>query len=255
MRLLFSLLTVNLKQAIISIPFLLSVCGVAGVIFFSTLRLMAGEGDVVYLYGMGTGGGSVFLIAGILPLFAFSSSFASDWEQRVTSFWIIRTGIRNYAISKVVISALSGFLVTLCGLLMYILIMQVKLPLYSGYGGGGSYDVLLDLNKPISFLFFDMTHIALTSALFAVVAVWVSTYFTNKFAAIASPLVIYFIVHRFTTQLDIPHYLKAMYLVESIYVGYTPLIALFIKLVSVLVLCLLMGLATVRQIKRKVQHD
>src|SRR5690625_3367540 len=115
MRQFFALLIVNIKRGIMSVPFLLSACGVTVVMVFATWSLITQKSnesyiDVIYLYGMGTGGGSLFLMTGILPLFAFSTTFASEWGQRATSFWIVRAGIRNYATSKVIVSALSGFL-------------------------------------------------------------------------------------------------------------------------------------------------
>src|SRR5699024_2194139 len=158
--------------------------------------------DVIYLYGMGTGGGSLFLMTGILPLFAFSTTFASEWGQRAASFWIVRSGIRNYATSKVIASALSGFLTTSVGLSLYVFLMRMNYPLFSNPSTGDAYASLLEFDMPIRYLLFHISHISLTSALFAVVALWVSTYLPNQFVTVAAPLVIYFVAHRFTTQLD-----------------------------------------------------
>lgn len=260
MRLLLSLFTVNMKRAIISVPFLLSACGVTVVMVFATWSLITQKSnesfiDVIYLYGMGTGGGSLFLMTGILPLFPFATTFASEWEQRATSFWTVRTGIRNYAVSKVLASALSGFLTTAVGLNLFFLLMRINLPFFSASSTGDAYATLLDQDMPIRYLLYHVTHISLTSALFAVIALWVSTYLPNKFVTVAAPLVIYFVAHRFTTQLDIPEYLKAITIVEGTYHASTPTMSLLIKLGIVSLLCLFMGFGTVRRIRRRVQHD
>lgn len=260
MKRFFSLFTVHMKRAIISISFLLSVCGVTVVMVFSTWALLTQKDeaaylDVIYLYMMGTGGGSLFLITGILPLFSFATSFASEWEQRATSFWIVRTGIRNYAVSKVVVSALSGFLTTVAGLSLFFLLVRIKLPFFSASSTGDPYAILLDQQLPMNYLLFNVTHISLTSALFSVIALWVSTYFPNKFVTVSAPLVIYFVAHRFTTGLNIPDYLKAQWMVEAIYDAGSPLATLLVKFGIVLSLCMLMGYGAVRQIRRRVQHD
>src|SRR5690625_6619081 len=98
---------------------------------------------------MGTGGGSLFLMTGILPLFAFSTTFASEWSQRATSFWIVRAGIRNYATSKVIVSALPGFLTTAVGLNLFFLLMRIKLPIFSTPSTGDAYATLLEQCMPI----------------------------------------------------------------------------------------------------------
>lgn len=260
MKKFFYFSTVNAKRAIISVPFFLSACGVTVVMVFATWSLITQKSnesylDVIYLYGMGTGGGSLFLMTGILPLFPFATTFASEWGQQATNFWTVRTGIRNYAVGKVIVSALAGFLTTAVGLSLFFLLMRIKLPLFSAPSSGDAYASLLDQEMPIRYLLYHVTHISLTSALFAVVALWISTYLPNRFVTVAAPLVIYFVAHRFTTQLDIPEYLKATWIVEQIYDAGSLNATLLIKLGIVVSLCMLMGYGTVRQIRRRVQHD
>ncbi|MBS4201837.1 hypothetical protein KHA93_19720 [Bacillus sp. FJAT-49732] len=249
------LFIVNIRQAIFSVRFLLSALGVAVAILFSIGGLVAEAHDVLYLLIMGFGGGNVVLIIGILPLFPFATTFASEWEQRSTSFWIIRTGVGYYSVSKVFVSALSGFLTTAVGVILFVVAMQTKLPLFSYNSSGDGYSVLLDANKPLEYLTYFVTHISLTSALFAVIALWVSTYFPNKSVTIAAPLVVYFVINRLTTDLDIPRYFKAMGIVEEIISIGSPLASLLLKLGIVSILCLLMGYGTVRQIRGRVRHE
>ena len=256
MKLFFSLFTVHLRQAIISIRFVLSVCGVTLVMLFTIWDLEVYEyADAIYFYGLALGGGIFVLITGILPLFPFATSFATEWNNRATNFWMVRTGVRNYSVSKVLASGISGFLTTAIGLVVFTLLMRIRLPLFVQSSTGDPYEYLLLVEMPISYLFFHITHISLTAALFAVIALWVSTYLPNKFVVLAAPLVLYFIVHRFTTQLDIPEYLKAMNIVEGMYNAGSPIATLLIKLGTVFIFCLLMGYGTVRQIRRRVQHD
>lgn len=252
----FSLFTVHLRLAIFSVSFLLSLCGVTLVMFFSIWNTGIQEyTDAIYLYGLALGGGTFVVTTGILPLFPFATSFANEWNNRATSFWIIRSGIRQYAVSKILASAVSGFLTTTIGMIIFICLLRFRIPLLIESSIDNAYESLLREELPVYYLFFHITHISLTAALFAIIALWVSTYFPNKFVALAAPLVLYFVIHRFTIQLQIPGYLKAQMIVEQIYNAGSPQATVLIKVGTILILGLFMGYGTVRQIRRRVQHD
>lgn len=127
MKLFFSLLAVDLRRAICSLRFLLSACGVTLVMFLTGLGLLIMPNqayyDVLYIFGLSSGSENMVLIVGILPLLPFAVTFASEWGEHATGFWIVRTGIRNYSVSKVLVSALSGFLVTAVGMILFVLIL------------------------------------------------------------------------------------------------------------------------------------
>src|SRR5690625_1060911 len=191
MKIFFSLVRTNLRQAVMSFRFLFSVCGVTLIITFAVWNWITDPQhyDVLYLYSGGTGGGSLFLMTGILPVFAFATTFASEWNQQATSFWMVRTGIRKYSISKVVVTAFSGFLTSAIGFILFILLMRIKFPLFLSITTGDGYVVLLENGQPIKYLMYHITHLSLTSMLFAVIALWVSAYIPNTFVAVASPLI------------------------------------------------------------------
>src|SRR5690625_1971503 len=109
MRVFTSLVLSNFKRAVFSSRFLLSSFGVALLLYFASFQTIS-ESDVLYSLAVGImgGGGIMMIIVGILPLFPYGTSFAEDWEQRATSFWIIRTGINRYAIAKLLVTGLSG---------------------------------------------------------------------------------------------------------------------------------------------------
>lgn len=251
----FRLFKTNLSRSMISFSFLLSTLGVTIILLLTAYGWFHDQTDVVYLFASSIGGGTLFIITGILPLFSFSTSFASEWEQGATSFWLIRTGVRNYSINKILVSALTGFLTTCLGMLLFILLLRIRFPLFVFNNTGDPYTYLLDDGKPMIYLIFNIFHYSLSSALFAVTALWVSTYIPNRFIALASPLALYFVIFRFTTRLNIPQYLKINTIVEGGYHTGVPFQTFLFKLIPVLVLCGLMGFATVRQIRRRVLRD
>ncbi|SFQ31566.1 hypothetical protein SAMN05444406_12627, partial [Caldicoprobacter faecalis] len=125
MKQFFYLLAADLRRAILSIRFLLSACGVALVLFIASWGQIKFARDVLYPLGLGISGtASMLIIASILPLFPFATTFATEWQERAVRFWIVRTGIRNYSMSKVLVSAISGFLTTAVGMLMFVLALR-----------------------------------------------------------------------------------------------------------------------------------
>jgi hypothetical protein len=250
----FSLLVISFSRAIVSVRFLASVCGVILVLFLTSFGMISPLSDVLSVV-MTSGGGNTILVVGILPLIPFATTFASEWEERAVSFWIVRSGICNYAVSKVMVSAVSGSLATLAGILVYALLLLIKMPLFSRISTGDAYAPLLEAGRPVRYLLYSAAHLSLSSALFTVAALWISTYIPNRFTALAAPAVLYFALFRLTRFWDIPPYLQIGTIVEGTYHAGSPLASMLFKLGTVTLLCLLMGYGTVVQIRRSVQND
>ncbi|GAF66844.1 hypothetical protein BTS2_3749 [Bacillus sp. TS-2] len=253
----FHLLQTNSRLAICSSRFLICVGLVTLSLFMVSFSFIQSEQTVLQLLTLALGGttGILMLILGTFPLLPFAISYATDWEQKTTSFWMIRSGVLQYAIHKCLMSAVSAFLVTSLGLTLFISIMSIWLPLFSTEIAIEAYQPFLVDGKPVLYFFFHITHFSLSASLFAIVALWVSTMIPNKFVALATPVVLYFVAHRLTTTLNIPVYLKALTIVEGYYNGGTPYLSLSIKLVTVLAITLPLCYWSIRNMKRRAQHD
>ena len=247
MNRLVSLLAVCCRRAIFSWKFAASVCGVTLVLFLTSYRMIGIQPDVLSVV-MFSGSGNTILILAILPLLPFTTTFASEWEERATGFWIIRSGVRFYAVSKLLASALSGFLVTFTGILLYGLILLTRLPFFTRITTGDAYVPLLEAGKPVQYLLVSTAHLSLSSVLFAVAVLWISAYIPNRFTAIAAPAVLYFALYRLTRFWEIPPFLNVATLVEGTYHAGSPLASFLVKLGTVTVLCVLMGIGTDGQI-------
>lgn len=248
------LLTVNCSRAVLSWKFFIAVCGVTLVLFLTTYGMIGSQSDVLSVV-LSKGSGNMILILAILPLLPFATSLASEWEERAAGFWIIRSGVRSYVVCKVLAGALSGFLVTFFGVLLYALLLSFKLPFFSRITTGDAYVPLLEAGMPVRYLLVYNSHLSLSSTLFAVAAIWVSAFIPNRFTAIAAPAVLYFTLFRLTRFWEIPPYLNLAVLIEGAYPVGSPLTSFLIKLGTVSVLCVLMCVSTVGQIRRRVLHD
>lgn len=254
MKTFVSLLAICCSRAIFSIRFLASVLGVAVVLFLTSFGMIGPLSDVVSVV-MTSGSGNVILVVGVIPLLPFATTFASEWEERATGFWLIRSGVRTYSICKVVASALSATLTTFAGILLYALVLLFKLPLFSVISTGDAYVSLLEANQPVKYLLYSAAHLSLSSSLFAVAALWISTFIPNRFTALAAPAVLYFVVYRLIRFWDLPLYLNLGTIVEGTYDTGSPFGTLFFKFMTILILCVLMGYGIVGQVRRRVQHD
>lgn len=249
-----SLLQANFSRAIISWRFLVGICGVSLVLGIGSFGAMNDHEDVLSLT-MLSGTGNFVLIVLLLPLIPFATSFAAEWEERAIAFWLIRTGVRTYASCKVIVSAVTGFFTTFVGIMLYAVILSFFLPFHHVYNTGDAYEILLLQEMPVSYLFFSTAHLSLSSAIFAVLALWISTYFPNRFSALALPAVIYFVVYRLTRFWELPPYLHVSTLVEGTYHAGSAINTLFVKLSVVVVFIVLMGYGTTAKIRRRVQSD
>ena len=253
-----SLLAVDLRRAILSKRFLLSVCGVTLILFLTVAGVIAKHRarNVVYLLGMSGSSGSMVLILGLLPLFPFAVTYASEWEERAEGFWIIRAGTRSYAAGKAIAAAISAVLVTACGMALFVVIARLRLPLITRpVSVGDEYSVFLNEGHPVWYLIAYIADISLSSALFAEAALWISTYIPNRFVAVAAPLTLYYLIDSMTYALPIPQYLKpGSYMGRSMLHAGSPEAALLIKLCAITFFCLLMGVGATRQIGRRVRN-
>lgn len=254
MHTLYSLIIIGFNRAFLSGRFMVSVFGIVLVLFLTSFQMISPLSDVISVV-MISGSGNFTLIIGLLPLIPYATTFATEWEERATSFWLIRSGVKNYVVSKIIVSAISGFMTTFIAILLYALILLIKLPFFTKIATGDAYVSLLEMGMPIRYLLFSAAHLSLSSALFATVALWVSTYIPNRFTTIVAPIVLYFMLYRLTRFWDLPPYLNLGTLLEGTYQAGSPLTTMMLKLGIVMVFCIIIGCSTVGQIRRRVQHD
>lgn len=256
MKRFLSLFAVNMSRAIFSARFVLSACTVALVMFFAVWGFISTESDVIYLCGLSmTGSGAMILIICVLPIIPFATTYASERNEHSDRFWMIRTGVGQYSANKVLVAGISGFFTTSLGILIFILLLLTKCPLFTKANVGDGYSVLLVEGKPLAYLSCYIIHVSLSSAIFAVLAFCVSTFIPNKFTAVAAPAVLYFIALRFTETMNIPQYLKAGAFVEWIYDAGTPASSLLLKAGTVITICFVLGYCSVKQIQRRLRHE
>lgn len=253
MKVFFTLLKVDLKRALLSFSFMASVGSILLIMFVSSSGFMSyAMIDVVHLIEHAlTGSGSTFFILAIAPILPYGMSIALDIEEKVSPFWIIRSGTKKYAVSKFLSAIIAGFLSVMVSIIGFSLILSLFFPLLNVVSVGSSYATLLENNFPIRYILVIAFHYSLSGGLFAGGAIVISTFIPNKFSVVAMPIVIYFVLVRLTDLAPIPHFLKVSVLVQDIYPNVSPLASFLYKLIPIIVILFLLGSVTVKQIHRR----
>ncbi|AEE96628.1 hypothetical protein [Mahella australiensis] len=252
-----NLFATDVRRALLSWRFLLSSSGVSCIMLGAVSGLLRKSdfSSIWYFMYLSMGGsGTASIILSIIPVFTFAISFAIEWEEKAVYFWIVRAGIIRYTISKIVVSAISGFLTVVVGMILFIVILMPWFPLFAISSTDYSYEILMGQGYVLLGMLLYIAHFGFTGALMAVCAMWISVYIPNRFVAAASPVVLQFTLTRFTSGRELPGYLNPILWFDGIYDVGSPFATLLIKLTTVLVLCSLMGIAATVQMKRRVSR-
>lgn len=100
------------------------------------------EGDMVYIYVTVWGRSITALLALVVAAVVYVSSFCEDLENLFLRYHILRTGVKNYVISKIIVCFCASFLVMILGSFLFLIWKSASLPLLipetiSALGGTG----------------------------------------------------------------------------------------------------------------------
>lgn len=261
------LLKEDLIRAICSWEFLLSTLAVTILVTSSAYTMLPQSTSIIMLLYSGVRGNGVEVVVhSILPLIPFAMSFAFEWKEHSYLFYLVRVGPERYILSKLIVSAVSGFLVMMIGVFLSIPVLKLlvpEFPILSEIVFSDFVTPLYEKGQIALALFIYIFHFALSGCLTAVCAVWFSTYVPNPFAVLVAPMAIYFTILRFdflSSSVGIlknspVDFLDPVYWINNTYATSSAAVALCTKGGTVLFLCLLMGFGAVRQMKRRVLND
>lgn len=246
----------NLSRALFSVRFFACCFLVCLIVIFTSIPLIHPDQGAIELLEASLGGssGNLMLVLALVPLIPFTLSFGMEYQQKAILPWIIRSGVKSYALGKLSLSLISAFLTTAIGLAFVVLILSIWLPVHQHGVGTEAYSIYLVNGQVIRYLIFYIAHISLSSVLFAMIAFWVSTMMPNRYVTLAAPVVCYYLLHRLTSSLNIPVQFKAMYIFESVYDAGTVWSSFLLKLMTVLIISLPLAYLSYINIKRRVAY-
>lgn len=189
-------------------------------------------------------------IFGALP---FAANFAVEWNSSVTNGCITRRGVKKYAISNVVICALSSLLVVFVGMMIFCGVYSMFIPVYNSGDANmifPPYGVFLSAGMPWLYIAAYSLVFAASCSMWAVMGMMLSAVFPNKYIAVSSPFIASYVVERISMQF--PDKLNLWYLSLSRITIYNPVITVLYNagvFASITVLC---GIAFTSIVKRRV---
>lgn len=131
----------------------------------------------------------------LLCALPFASSFCTDWNNGYMRYSIIRSSVWSYSWSKVVVTAVTGFLSIFIGIGLLMGSLSIFLPWYNEGSLTMTYvpfSGLLSGAVPLSFFIVNIFYESLGYAFLAVFGLWVSTKITNIFVVLSSPFILCF---------------------------------------------------------------
>lgn len=211
------MVTKEINRSFLSIRFLLALIGVIALLFFGSMGELSTikgiESSVFYYYDISI---KSDLNVG---LFVFSVipcclGFCYDLNRKYYRTICFRTSLTNYAITKYIVNFITAFLVCFLGILLYVLILHLKFPLFLedeksllAVSIWGVY-----IQTPIVYFIISGLMISLYSAFLASLTILLITVIPNEYICISTPVILRYIIHFFCHWQRIPAFLNFEYL-------------------------------------------
>lgn len=201
----------DLKQALLSIQFLVAIVGVFFVFLMSSLGYMSEKNyDILFFLKMTLDIGVFTLILPIFSTLPYSHSTYDELHTNNFRYRIVRSDLNTYAISKILTCVISSFFSMFLGVCIFILMMRFRYPLvnvqdiyYEIYSIDDIYGFLLAEHAGIYFLIF-IIFLSTFSSIFSVIGLLCSLYFPYKMTIIMAPFIVFFILNEIGAKLSIP---------------------------------------------------
>lgn len=259
-------------KRVFRLPFLVGIVGTAMCFYLDELEfikmtinnpMVFAEGSVScvlhYITGSYTFGG-VFC-SYLMPIFtalSYSVSYCTEENNHMISYIISRSGKRQYSCEKVLVTAASGGLTALLGMLLFVIVLSTYLPMttpqYIEETQMLPFGSLLSRNSGIPFLMVVMYLIALSGALWAEVGIWISAYLPNPYVALCFPMLFKFLMVQTGRLLRLPDALRLDRLLCANGILLSEEVTLVVVTVAVLGMIALMGGDFRRRIERRIEN-
>lgn len=143
-------------------------------------------------------------LAVIFAAIPFTSNFADEWKHNITTNCITRKGIKKYAVSNVLLCAITAFIAVFIGIMLYMLTASCfsdfdrpDQNIYEGY----PYCELLNDGPRWLYPVIRIFIFSVSCSMWCVMGLMMSAFIPNKYVAICSPVVASYVVERITMQL------------------------------------------------------
>lgn len=234
-------LIIQMKRAVCSFRFVFACLGSAVLMYVTGVQYLTSGIDAIGVWEIVRGSGIFIMTLAILPLFPFSLSYAEEHNEKNLSFWVIRAGVKSYIMTKYIAAVLSGMLSYVVGTLLFILACSLRTSLFYHISSWNAYVSLLENGQIMLYLVVILIHFSFSAAIFCGLTMCVSVWFSNRFAAVILPMVVYFMIGRMMANM--PWYFTIIGLIEGVVDAGTVGLSLLVKgAVSLVLLTVMAGI-------------
>lgn len=190
------------------------------------------EGDALMMFEFAGGMGFVSPIMPLIAALPFATGFCQDWSAGYTGAVAIRSGKARYLRSKAVACALSGGLAVALGMLMFVLLLNLKFP--QDFAEGSMLEGASDLGALLlggdlkSFTLYYAARLLLqflAGAFWATTALTFSAFYPNVPLTLCAPLVLYRLAAEVGSLAGVPAFLNLTWLDDG-QIGLSPVATL-----------------------------
>lgn len=180
----------------------LAIIGVAAVCTTNLINGQAAVADVVYHLEIFFGLDAYRKIIAVMSALPFAANFAEEWKSSVTASCVTRKNVAKYACSNVAFCWVSSFLAVFLGMMLFVGVYTIFLPLYEFDPNPKftPYGIFLDMEMPLLYVLARIAVFSASCAMWSVMGMLLSAFFPNKYIAICSPFVASYAIERITMQ-------------------------------------------------------
>ena len=192
---------------------LFAAAGIIGITYVLVgFRFIGESSSIWHIFSLATWGSTSFFTLILIPGFVFSTQITTEWNAHAFSYWIIRSGVIHYTVSKIIACAIAGFLAHFFGMCILALYLIPKLPLYSNVYVDIIYAVDgMNKKNVIWYLIGFITDKSIGAALVSSLGMVISVFFLYPYVAIASPLIVTLTMARLSYIFYLPKFLNPPY--------------------------------------------
>lgn len=208
--------------------------------------------------------GYIIAILGAVP---FAANFAEEWKSGVSKSVICRSGVKKYAISNIVVCALSSFVTITLGMMIFAVVLNgFAMPIeeLDEYAAAQylkiPYGKIIVAGYPFLYILARVTAFAAANSVAVVMGMTVSAFFPDKYIAVCSPLVFMSVIEIFSQMFasdDIAtFYFNFTYLKNSWLPIYeNPFLELLHTFTYFAVFIVIFGIVFVKAVERRVRVE
>lgn len=195
----------------------------------------------------------IITIFGAVP---FAANFSDEWINAAANHCIVRCGLRRYAISNVVVCAVSSFLTVFVGMMLFMGTYSACAPFYipDSNPTPPPYGVFIEQGCPFLYSTLRILVFSLSCSMWSLSGLAISALFPNKYIAIVTPFVSSYVLERIS--MECPDEVNLWYLsLSNISICDNPYITLFYSIFVFIFLSALLGGVFCFLLRKRVRNE